>query len=159
MDSLSALRKMVKHYPGSYEAMGAVVGISAEVLRKQLSGAQGFKLGVVDAELIAEACVRAQSEHCRAYANAVALQHGGFVELPVRAVMAPAELASGLAGVVQKASDMLSAGIGSIADGDVSDNECKVLRALVADLVEKVQEADRQIVEANLAGKRRREVR
>lgn len=154
MDSLAALRRMVKHYPGSYEAMGAVLGISPEVLRKQLSGTQGFKLGVQDAELISEACARVRSEHCHAYANAVAAMHGGFVELPVRD-SGRLPLQAGFAGVVKQASEVLSDGLAALADNVVSDNEARVLRADIADLVAQAQELDRRVVEAHQVSKPR----
>lgn len=155
MNPLSAVRLMVKHHPGGLDFFASLLGSSSEVLRKQLAGAQGFKLGVVDACLISEACIAASSEHCHAYANAVAASCGGFVKLPVYEVAGVEALRTDLVAVVKEASDVLTSGTAGIADGHVSDNDYKEITRQLHELMEAAQRMTADLDAAHKAGKLR----
>lgn len=130
MNSLDALRKMVDHYPGGRPVMAARLGVTDEVLRKQLSGAASHKHGLIDALQISDMCIEAKSEHCYAFVNAVSGRCGGFVQLPV-VDMARLNLQQSAITAVREVSDVLTATLESDADGVISDNDmCRISKEL-----------------------------
>ncbi len=122
MNSLDALRKMVDHYPGGRPVMAARLGVTDEVLRKQLSGAATHKHGVIDALQISDMCIEAGSEHCYEFVNAVAGRCGGFVKLPV-VDMARPTLQQCVIDAIREMSDVTTAALEGDADGVISDND------------------------------------
>jgi hypothetical protein len=128
MNSLDALRKMVDHYPGGRAAIALRLDKSDEVLRKELSGSPSHKLGVVDAETIANLCREAGSEHRAAYANAVASITGGGFRLPVIDMASPGAVVSlqGFsAAVMRETADVAVTIAEGDADGTFSDNDLR----------------------------------
>ena len=122
MNSLDALRKMVDHYPGGRPVMAARLGVTDEVLRKQLSGAATHKHGVIDALQISDMCIEAGSEHCYEFVNAVAGRCGGFVKLPV-VDMARPTLQQCVSDAIREVSDVVTVALEGDADGVISDND------------------------------------
>jgi hypothetical protein len=122
MNSLDALRKMVDHYPGGRPVMAARLGVTDEVLRKQLSGAATHKHGVIDALEISDMCIEAKSEHCYEFVNAVTGRCGGFVRLPVVDMVRP-NLQQSVSDAMREFSDVLTAALEGDADGVISDND------------------------------------
>lgn len=153
MNSLDALRKMVDNYPGGRAAIALRLGKTDEVLRKELSGAQSHKLGVIDAESIADLCHDAQSAHCNALANTFASRSGGFVELPVRDMADKHDLRADTAGLLKEASDALGVITEALADEQISDNELKRIEREVAEVAEKAQAVLRDARERNAASR------
>lgn len=154
MNPVDAIRLMVKHYPGGADALAVLVGKSPETLRKEIAGASGYKLGVNDACTISEACIAVASEHCNAYANAIAANCGGFVQLQVRNASA-SSLRADLASVVKEAADVLTAGTTGLADNHVSDNDYRDTSRQLHELIDAVQRTQRDLTAAYMAGKNR----
>ena len=156
MNPIDAIRLMVKHYPGGTDSLAVLVGKSAETLRKEIAGAHGYKLGVVDACAISEACINVNSPHCRAYANAVAASCGGFVELVVRDADAGGTMDQRLANFLRETSDVVSAVIAAKADGTYSDNDMKTIRREVLEALDALQQVDEAATSENKATSLRR---
>jgi hypothetical protein len=146
MNPLSALRLMVKHHPDGLEGMAVKLDMSAEVLRKQLAGeGEGrFKLGVIDACLISEVCIRDNSPHCRAFVNTIAADSGGFVALPVRDSVG-GNIHGSAAGLVKECSDVVGAVAEGMRDGTLSDNDRKAIEKELRELLEKVQDVQADV--------------
>ncbi|MDN8612762.1 phage regulatory CII family protein [Variovorax ginsengisoli] len=123
MNSLDALRKMVDHYPGGRAAIAVRLGKTDEVLRKELSGSHSHKLGMVDAETIAELCHDAKSEHRHALVNTLSTRSGGFISLPVFEMPGAANLQRTMSDVIREMSDVSISTIEGDADGVISDND------------------------------------
>lgn len=138
MSPIDAIRLMCKHYPGGVDALAVLCGKSGETLRKEIANAHGYKLGVLDACTISESCIRAHSEHAHAYANAVAANCGGFVQLEVRE-MAPGNIHSDAAGLVKECSDVVGAVAEAMKDGSVSENDRKTIERELRELLEQIQ--------------------
>jgi hypothetical protein len=133
MNSLDALRLMVDAYPGGREAVALRRGKSPEVLRKELAGAPGFKLGVVDACAIAAMCAEVGSEHADAYALAVAA-HGGTQVVPLpRREDGGADLVQRASAMVREAADVMSSVATAMADGAVSRNDLAAIEKEAAE--------------------------
>lgn len=105
MNTTDAIRLMVRHYPGGMAVIAMRLGKSPNTLEKELRGESSHKLGLVDACAISSMCIEDQTPHCRAYANAVAGECGGFVELEVRDDMRRQDLRIDLASMLKEASD------------------------------------------------------
>jgi hypothetical protein len=152
MNPIDAVRLQAKHYPGGVDALAVLVGKSAETLRKELANANGYKLGVNDACTISEACIAARSEHCHAYANAVAVNCGGFVQLAVRDPMAKS-LMSATVGTVSAATDLLERVTAARADGEISDNERREVERAVTQTIAQLQQVSDQVRREHEASK------
>jgi hypothetical protein len=153
MNPIDAVRLMAKHYPGGVDALAVLVGKSGETLRKELASAHGYKLGVNDACTISEACIAAKSDHCHAYANAVAVNCGGFVRLEVREQAPGKTLMSATVGSVSSSTDLLELVTTARADGLVSDNERKDIERAVTLSIEKLQHVLAEVQRENETGK------
>lgn len=152
MSPLSALKLMVQHYPGGRDAMATLLGKSSETLRQELGGYPGFKMGVVDACVISEACIAVQSEHCHAYANAVASNCGGFIQLPVVEMREPANVQKTLGVAVKEFADVTVATLTADAGG-YSDNARKALKREIAEAYAALQRLEQDIDAQHAAGK------
>jgi hypothetical protein len=152
MNPIDAVRLMARHYPGGVDALAVLVGKSPETLRKELANANGYKLGVNDACTISEACIAAKSEHCHAYANAVAANCGGFVQLEVRDSMAKS-LMSATVGSVSATTDLLEEVTAARADNVISDNERRDIEKAVTLSIEKLQHVLDQVRRENEAAR------
>lgn len=137
MNPVDAIRLMVKCYPGGVEALAVMCGKSGETLRKEIAEAHGYKLGVIDACTISEACIRVDSLHAHAYANSVAVNCGGFVQLPVRGPSG--NVHGSAAGLVKECADVTIAIAAAMQDGDISENDRKAIERELRELLEQVQ--------------------
>jgi hypothetical protein len=153
MNSLDALRKMVDHYPGGRASVAARLGKTDEVLRKELSGATSHKLGVVDAQTIAEMCCEAKSQHCHALVNSIAANSGGFVALEVREMVAKQDLRNDAASLMKEGTDVLLELNSALADEQISDNELARIEREAGEVFERMQAIVRGARARNLAGK------
>lgn len=140
MNTIDAVRLMVRHYPGGNSAVALFLGKSPNTLEKELRGEQSHKLGLVDACMISSRCIELNTPHCRAYVNAVAGECGGFVELEVRDNMRRQDVRSGVSMVVKEASDALAAVTVAMSDDKVSDNEMRSIERELSELVGQTQE-------------------
>lgn len=132
MNSLDALRRMVASYPGGRHALAARLGKSDEVLRKELSGSSTHhKMGLADAEQIAEMCSEVGSPDACALGTVFSFK-AGMLTLPVvEATDSPLCLSKTSANAVHEIADVLLAVTRSKADGSISDNDKKeILREI-----------------------------
>ena len=123
MNSLDALRRMVANYPGGRAALAVRLGKSDEVLRKELSGASAHhKMGLGDAEQIAEMCREAGSADAHALGTVFSFR-AGMLTLPAAPADGERCLARATAAAVHEVADVLLAVTKSKADGNISDND------------------------------------
>jgi hypothetical protein len=142
MNPVDAIRLMAKSYPGGVEALAILCGKAPETLRHEIGGKDArYKLGVLDACTISEACISAGSLHCHAYANAVASNCGGFVALPVRGETS-GDLHRATAGLVKSCAEVSVAVAEALRDGTVSENERRVIEKHLTDVLAQVQSVE-----------------
>lgn len=153
MNELDAIRLIVANFPGGLEVVALRIGKPAETLRKEIAGAQTFKLGVVHASQISTMAIDAQSPHCYAFVNVIAGDAGRFIELPVRDMADKHDLRADTAGLLKEASDALGVITEALADEQISDNELKRIERETTEVVEKAQAVLRDARERNAAGK------
>lgn len=154
MNTLDNLKLMIRHYPGGMEVVALRLGKAATTLEKELRGAEGFKLGQLDAEAISAMCIEADSPHCRMYATTIAGQAGAMLDLPVREM--GGNLQSKVADAVKEASDVLMSATAALADGVVSDNDLKDINRQIAEAMEVLQSVGVAAKASNRASKARR---
>ena len=155
MNTLDILRLMVRSYPGGITSLAPRLNKAVSTLEKELRGAEGFKLGALDAEEISAMCIEAHCPHCYDYVNAIASRCGGFVELPA-SEPSQKPLQAIFADLMKEASDVLTCGVTGKSEGSFSDNEMKRFTLEFAELLAKAQEASCGIKAAYEAGKRSR---
>ncbi|WP_313075822.1 phage regulatory CII family protein [Melaminivora sp.] len=134
MNPLDALRLMVDAYPGGRDAVALRRGKSPEVLRKELAGAAGFKLGVVDACAIAAMCAEVGSEHADAYAQAVAAHCGAQVVALPQSGDTGADLVQRASAMVKEAADVMGSVAAALVDGAVSSNDVRAIEREAAEV-------------------------
>jgi hypothetical protein len=139
MNCNDSLRLMVASYPGGREAMAVRLGITDELLRKELSGAPSHKLGVGRAELISEICIEAQSENCYAYVNALNARSGKLLELPVIDMVDKQDIRAGMARMLKECSDAVLVLTKALDDDTISDNEMRQIQHEVLELLASAQ--------------------
>jgi hypothetical protein len=157
MQTLAAIRLMVKHMEGGWDTAGRLCGKSAETMRHAWGGKDTrYVPSQIDAEILSEYCITHGTAHCHAYAEAVAAASGGFVKLQVRDTMAPQpqDVIRDFAKVVAEASDVLDSGISGLADGHVSENDYAHSCTQLRELREAMQKAQQDLDAAYEAGKR-----
>lgn len=138
MNSLDALRRMVANYPGGRPALAARLNKSDEVLRKELSGSSAHhKIGLLDAELIADMCYEARSAEAHALGTVFSFK-AGMLALPV---IEEGErcLSKASAVAVRECADVLMAVTRSKADGNISDNDRAEVRREIAEAAAALQ--------------------
>lgn len=155
MAPLDALKMMVKHYPGGHEVVAVRLGKTSEVLRKELAGAPGFKLGLNSALLINDLCIEAKSEHHMAFINSVTAHSGGYVQLPVIEMREPISLQRSMSDVIREMSDVSVATIEGDADGVISDNDLKRSMKEIEEARQALQRHEQAILSKHAAGKER----
>lgn len=137
MNSLDALRRMVANYPGGRPALAARLNKSDEVLRKELSGSSAHhKIGLLDAELIADMCHEARCAEAHALGTVFSLK-AGMLALPV--VENEKCLSKASAVAVRECADVLMAVTRSKSDGNISDNDRAEVRREIAEAVAALQ--------------------
>lgn len=134
MNSKDALRLMVASYPGGREVLAVRLGITDELLRKELSGVPTHKMGADRAEQISDFCIEAKAENCYAYLNALNARGGRLLELPVVDMAGKQDIRSGMASMLKECSDAVVVLTNALADDTVSDNELREVRREVLEL-------------------------
>lgn len=148
MSPIDAIRLMAKHYPGGVDALAVLCGKSPETLRHEIGGKDArYKLGVVDACVISDACIAVGSPHCHAYANAVAVNCGGFVQLQVRE-LPPGNIYGDAAGLVKETADVAQAVAEAMRDGSISSNDVRAIEKELRELLEQVQRVSADLASA-----------
>lgn len=154
MNELDAIRQIVANYPGGLEVIALRLGKPAETLRKEIAGAQGFKLGIVHALQISTLAIEAKSAHCYAFVNVIAAPAGRMLELPVLDMpVGKQDLRDEAAGVVKEGTDVLIELNAALADEQISDNELKRIDKEIDEALAKLQELRRDAHARNKAGK------
>jgi hypothetical protein len=127
MSALTAMKSLVRHYPGGRDAIALLLGKPSETLRKELDGSATHKLGLVDAMAIVNACAAVRSQQFDALAHEVARESlGKFALDDAGAVPLLVSIQRLLGDETRESSDMTVAVLSAL-DGDtqVSDNELK----------------------------------
>lgn len=151
MNPIDAIRLMVRNYPGGIDALAVLCGKAPETLRHEIGGKDGrYKLGVLDACTISDACIRVGSEHCYAYANAVASNCGGFVKLETPPQPA-GDLHRDAAGLVKSCADVSVAVAEALRDGSVSFNDRREIEKHLREVLERIQAVQGDVSEARPA--------
>lgn len=128
MNSLDALRRMVANYPGGRPALAARLNKSDEVLRKELSGSSAHhKIGLLDAELIADMCREANCSEALALGTVFSFK-AGMLAFPAAPAGGGLCLQGATAHAVHEMADVLLAVTKSKSDGNVSDNDRAYVR-------------------------------
>ena len=140
MNSNDSLRLMVAFYPGGREAMAVRLGITEELLRKELSGAPSHKMGVTRAEQISEYCIEAKSENCYAYVNTLNARSGKLLDLPVIDMVDKQNIRGGMARMLKECSDAVLVLTKALDDETISDNELRAIQREVLELLASGQE-------------------
>ena len=153
MNELDAIRLIVSNFPGGLEVVALRLGKPAETLRKEIAGAQGFKLGVNQASEISAMAIEAKSAHCHAFVNVIAGNAGQFIQLPVREMAAKQDLRNDAAGLVKEGTDVLLELNTALADEEISDNELARIEREAYEVFERAQALVRGARARNLAGK------
>jgi hypothetical protein len=154
MNELDAIRLIVANFPGGLEVVALRIGKPAETLRKEIAGAQNFKLGVVHAAQISAMAIDAQSPHCYAFINAIAGDSGRMLELPIRDVeVSKQDLRTDAASLMKEGTDVLMELNAALADEQISDNELARIEREAAEVLERTQAIVRGARARNLAGK------
>ncbi len=159
VDFLGNARLVVHHFPGAIASMAPQIGKCASTLEKELRGAAGFKLGLVDAGLISSIAVQHRTPHALAIVNAFATGAGRMVELPMRYDEPTEDLYSTVSGLVEQASTSLTDVTLAMRDGVVSDRELADIRRDIAVLISKGQDLLENCVRNNERNKPRSAVR
>jgi hypothetical protein len=144
---------MVRHVDGGWDAMGVLCGKSGETLRHAFSGKDArYVPSMLDAEAISEACLRQNSQHCRAFVDAVKAHAETHAkgEIPAADV---GVLRSDFAHCVSRSSESLMTATEALNDNHVSDNEYRECSQLLLGLIEAAQKAQRDLDAAWKVGK------
>lgn len=157
MNPLSALQLMVKHHPLGLDGVAILVNKSAKTVGHELRGDPGFKMGVVDACIISADCIERNSPNCHAYANAVAAQCGGFVELPVIDMSEPTCVNRTMGDVIREMSDVSTSTIEGDSDDNFSDNDLARSLKEIGEARAALQRHELALRRKHAAGKRGRE--
>lgn len=144
MNPVDAIRLMARNYPGGVEALAVLCGKAPETLRHEIGGKDArYKLGVLDACTISEACISAGSQHCLAYANAVASNCGGFVKLPVvEPPKGAADVHGSAAGLVKSCAEVSVSVAAAMRDGVISSNDRRDIERHLREVLEQIQQVE-----------------
>jgi hypothetical protein len=153
MNSNDSLRLMVASYPGGCETMAVRLGITPELLRKELSGVPTHKLGVGRAELISELCIEVKSENCFAYVNTLNARSGKLLDLPVIDMVDKQDIRAGMARMLKECSDAVQVLTNALADDTISDNELRQIQREVLELLASGQDVLNAAKSNNAASK------
>jgi len=143
---LDIIKRTVKSFPGSYEGMGAAIGMSANVLRNKVSASNDtHHLGVIEAMEIMEQAKRANVPEALALLKAMAAEFD-MVLMPagVRRPMGDMSLAETVLAQTAANSRLATSVIEAIADGKITTPEMSRITELTADATQ----ADLELQEA-----------
>lgn len=153
MNPVDAIRLMVAHADGGWDAMGVLCGKSGETLRKAFSGKdERYVPSMTDAAIIAEACIANGSKHCRAWHDAINNIGADRVDAGAQ-VSGPQTLRADFAAIIKEASDVLLTGTETLADNNMSDNDYRRNCRELAELKEAVTKAERDLEASYRAGR------
>lgn len=125
MDILSAAADTVHEFPGGSDAMAAALNKSGGALRRELKGADGNKLGLLDASRI----IRRAKDH--RIIHALCAEHG-MVAIPVSDDGGAGDILGLLLEKQQANGDLASEVQHALADGQITLNELTRLRTAFA---------------------------
>jgi hypothetical protein len=124
MNILDVVKRTVKAFPGSYEGIGAAIGMSPHVLRNKLSKANSYhQLTLLEFIDIMEQAVDAGVPDAIAGARALAHDFGHQLVVEGQAGAGDMSMAQSLIEVTRHASELCMAAVHAIDDGIVDDSE------------------------------------
>ena len=135
MSVLDALRRGVRHYPGSLPSLlvRADPTKTPEVARKELAGNTTHKLGADLAATMAAMCCEVGSPHCYDYASAIAEECGGTFTPGIARELVKVDPFTRVADLMRETSDVAGTVIAAMADGVVTDNELALIEREIAE--------------------------
>lgn len=134
MELNDSVRRMVRHYPGGLNALAARLGKSPNTLDKEIRGAPGFKLGLMDAFEMTVMCADTKSEFAMGLLNSMA-HATHHVLLPMPEGHAEGMTLERLSRLMHECADLVAEVTKAKSDGAVSDNELRACRQQWAELV------------------------
>lgn len=145
MNSLDALKLMVRHYPGGVEAMAVRLNKPKRTLEQELLGSQAFKLGVLDASAISSMCIEVDSAHALAWLNAEAANCGVRVDLQPGGVGAALDPMQAMSVAVREMADVTEQTVVAMADGSISANDRKRIQREITEAMDALQQLQRAV--------------
>lgn len=149
MSPLDAARHTAEDYAQGVPGMALALGKSVETLRKELSNASGYKLGLLDVIRM-----MTRSGDLR-IADAIEAELGRFA-LPLPDTPLPVadeDLAAHLVVMSREFGEVLQEVAVRAADGDISDRDLRAVQEQVGHLVAASDGLMRYLVRCNQAGK------
>lgn len=157
MSELDSIKRMADHYPGGYKAVALRLHKPHETLRKELSGAQGFKLGLIDAMAIVRMCHEVNAEHSLLFAVEVAAAHDMHLSPIDVSEFCTEDVLHSATSSMRSSTGLATEILERIADGDLCDNDMKVIEKAYADSIRNKHALMRGARGKHAAGKARRE--
>lgn len=156
MSELDSIKRMADHYPGGYKAVALRLLKPHETLRKELAGAHGFKLGLIDAMAIVRMCHEVHSEHSLLFAVEVAATHDMCLSPIDMTDVCSGNVLQNATSSMRASTDLASEILERIADGELCDNDMRVIEKAYADAVKSKQAVMRSARTNHAAGKAKR---
>jgi hypothetical protein len=143
---------LARRYPNGIEAISQAMGKSPETLRKELTGAHGYKWGVDDEELMISLCQAAKVADPLAPIAAAALNAGAML---VELATADGENHSlkDLAEAAREFGEFVATYAAAVADGKVNGNELKDIEREAGELMTAMQHCLREARKQHEAAK------
>lgn len=151
--AIACLDRGLDYYEDGLAGMAIKLGVSKELLRKEMEGGPSHKLGLVRGVQMARHLSAKHGEHCYDFAAHVAEECGGqFVVGGCHAAPArgPVEKISLL---MRETSDVTTTVLDSMADGIITDNELVRIEHEIAQAEEVLRKLRRAARAVNLAHK------
>ncbi len=139
MNRLDACLQLARRYPGGIEALASRLHRRPDTLRKELTGVEGYKLGVDEEETIVALCQAAGVRDALAPLTAAAANAGALL-LPLPAVPAGEQPSlQRLAEAAREFGEFAGALAQAEADGAISANERRRIEREGGELVAAIQ--------------------
>jgi hypothetical protein len=139
MNRRDAALHLVRRYPGGIDALAQRMGKRPDTLRKELTGAEGYKWGVDDEELAIDLCIAAGVRAPLDPLTAAVVNRGGLViDLP-QIGQGDAESFKRIADTAREFSEFVAATAQAEADGSVTANELRQVEKEAGELVASLQ--------------------
>lgn len=153
MNRRDAALLLAGRYPGGIDALAPRMGKSPATLRKELTGAEGFKWGVDSEELLISLCQSAGVADPIAPITAAAVNAGALVIPLPRAADVDGGSFQCLAEAAREFGEFVASVAEAEADGRVSANELKRVERELGELVAKSQGCVSRLRAVHEAGK------
>lgn len=152
MNRRAASLQLAYRFPGGLEAVAALLGKRADTLRKELTGASGYKWGIDDEEQLIALC-QAHSVADPLAPIAAAAVNAGAMLLQLPTVTEEAPTFSCLASAAREFAGFIGSIASADAHGAITARELKQIEREAADLVASTQQCVTHAHRLHLAGR------